>query len=249
MGLIASIITVFYGPGATGSGISQIIGYVMGVNYPMTINLKTLVTKILGVIFAVSASLCLGKEGPLAHIGANLGALTLYFLDCQKFLRNDHKRRHFIAAGASAGVSVAFGAPIGGALFIFENTKASTFWKFSLLWKTFFSCSIAVATLAFLEAAIHGHFESWTASTVKFGKVKVADISPSDVLPGAIILGIVSGLLGSLFININTRVNRLRTKKRWLKPFDTVALCVVTASCFYWSPYLMQSCVPSENGY
>jgi H+/Cl- antiporter ClcA len=49
-------------------------------------------------------------------------------------MQNDYFRRHFIAAGASAGVSIAFGAPIGGALFMFELTKMNSFWKFNLIW-------------------------------------------------------------------------------------------------------------------
>jgi H+/Cl- antiporter ClcA len=109
-------------------------------------------------------------------------------------------------------VACAFGAPIGGALFIFELSKPNPFWKFSMLWKTFFSCSMAVFFLAMLEATTHGKFKNWTASALKFGKVRIEDITPSDVLPGAIILGAISGLLGPLFINVNTRVNALRAK-------------------------------------
>ena len=129
------------------------------------------------------------------------------------FLHNDHKKRQFISAGTSAGVACAFGAPIGGALFIYELSKPNPYWKFSMLWKTFFSCGMAVFFLALLEAgATHGHFSTWTASALKFGKVRIADITPSDVLPGAIILGVISGLLGPFFININTRVNAFRAK-------------------------------------
>ena len=35
-----------------------------------------------------------------------------------------------IAAGAACGISVAFGAPIGGALFAYEISKPNTFWTF-----------------------------------------------------------------------------------------------------------------------
>jgi chloride channel 7 len=121
LGVVSCTLTTFWGPGASGSGVAEIIGYVNGINYPQCISIPTLITKIFGVVLAIAGTLCVGKEGPLAHIGANLGAVTLYaFGDRLKFLHNDHKKRQFIAAGASAGVSVAFGAPIGGALFFFE---------------------------------------------------------------------------------------------------------------------------------
>jgi|TARA_B110000285_G_C15114209_1_gene613088 H+/Cl- antiporter ClcA len=79
-----------------------------------------------------------------------------------------------------------------------------------MLWKTFFSCSCAVFCLAVFEAMTHGHLDHWTASSLKFGKVRVEDVTPSDVIPGAIILGVISGLLGPLFINVNTRINGFR---------------------------------------
>ena len=71
---------------------------------------------------------------------------------------------------------------------------------------------MAVFFLAVFEASTHGEFDSWTASALKFGKVRIEDITPSDVLPGALILGVVSGLLGALFVNVNTRVNAFRAK-------------------------------------
>ena len=53
-----------------------------------------LITKIIGVTFAVCGRLAVGKEGPLAHIGAVVGALVLYIPGPQfEFLRND-KSKH-----------------------------------------------------------------------------------------------------------------------------------------------------------
>ena len=60
-------------------------------------------------------------------------------------------KRHLIAAGTSAGVSAAFGAPIGGALFAYEISKPNTFWRFSVIWKVYCSCAVAVLVLALLH--------------------------------------------------------------------------------------------------
>lgn len=153
---LASAMTTYYGPGASGSGVAELIGYMNGVNYPEFIGINTLITKVVGVTLAVTGKLCVGKEGPLAHIGANIGIMVLYIPGLGfEFLRNDDKKRQYIAAGASAGVSAAFGAPIGGALFCYEMSKPNTFWKFSMIWRVFFACSVGNLTLAILKALRH----------------------------------------------------------------------------------------------
>ena len=104
--LVASILTVYWGPGALGSGIPEIISYMNGVNYPSVIGFQTFVTKIIGNTLAVSGGLCIGKEGPLAHIGANIGVITAYLpLPHYIHLRNDKTKRHLIAAGTQEVLS------------------------------------------------------------------------------------------------------------------------------------------------
>ena len=127
--VMSCIVTTWWGTGASGSGVAEIIGYVNGVNYPDCIGVKTVITKIFGVVLAVAGGLTVGKEGPLAHIGGNLGAMAAY-LPGLAFMRNDWKKRDYVAAGASAGVSIAFGAPIGGALFLYELSRGNPFWTF-----------------------------------------------------------------------------------------------------------------------
>ena len=75
---LGSSLTVLWGPGATGSGVAELIAYLNGVNYPDYFGVRTFVTKIVGVILAVVGGLIVGKEGPLAHIGANIGAFCTY---------------------------------------------------------------------------------------------------------------------------------------------------------------------------
>ena len=83
--IIASSLTVYLGPGANGSGIAEIMAMLNGVNYPGYISYASLFTKIFGVILAISASLCVGKEGPLAHIGAIVANIVIYEIPIDKF--------------------------------------------------------------------------------------------------------------------------------------------------------------------
>jgi len=247
LAVLAATLTTYWGPGAAGSGVAEVIGYVNGVNYPETISVRSLFTKIFGVVLAIAGSLCIGKEGPLAHIGANWGAAVIYMGgEHSKFLQNDQKKRYFIAAGSSAGVSLAFGAPIGGALFIFELSK-NPFWKFSLLWKTFLASSSAVFFLALFESIVHSKTAHWTSSVLKFGEIRTSDVTPTDIIPGAIIIGAICGLLGAFFISVNTKINVYRAKyitAKWQKLIDAFVFAFATATCFYWASNLFQSCVP-----
>jgi len=92
--LCACLLTLYVGPGANGSGIAEIMGLLNGINYPNAIGLRTLFVKCFGTVFAVSGGLAIGKEGPLAHIGANIGALVAH-LPIKGFysLRNDVIKR------------------------------------------------------------------------------------------------------------------------------------------------------------
>lgn len=78
-----------------------------------------------------------------------------------------------MAAGTSAGVAAAFGAPIGGALFAYELSKTTSYWTFSMLWKTFTTCAFAVLILGILQTLTlaKNYKEGFSGSTIKFGNV------------------------------------------------------------------------------
>ena len=76
--LTATLLTVYVGPGANGSGVAEIMGLLNGVNYKGVISMRTGFVKVVGVVLAVVGSLCVGKEGPLAHIGAVVAIIVIY---------------------------------------------------------------------------------------------------------------------------------------------------------------------------
>lgn len=68
---------------------------------------------------AVASNLSLGKEGPLVHISSCCG--NVFASRFPKYSKNEAKKREVLSAAAAAGVSVAFGVPIGGVLFSLEE--------------------------------------------------------------------------------------------------------------------------------
>jgi len=173
---LASILTIYVGPGANGSGIAEIFAILNGVNYPRFVEWRSLFIKCFCVIFGIVGSLCIGKEGPLAHIGGVIALCVIYYLPIKEFdyFKNDVSSREFLAGGVSAGVSAAFGAPIGGTLFAYELSSPTTFWTFSLIWRVFFCCSLSTFTLSILSQIKDDtiiDLKLTSAGTLKFGSL------------------------------------------------------------------------------
>ena len=109
-------------------------------------DLVTAACKGISVIFAASASLPIGLEGPLIFIGLSIGehACRLLRIPRGRFpsLRTDRARRDFCAVGTACGVSAAFYAPIGGVLFALE--EGASFWSQVLMWQCFAAASVTL---------------------------------------------------------------------------------------------------------
>lgn len=149
-----------------------------------------------------------------------------------------------MAAGAGVGVAVAFGAPIGGVLFAYETSKAMNFWTFGIAWRTFLSTSIAVFVLTILEAAKSGDF----SNIVNGGLLKFASITNNDYnLAGYIVfivIGILGGLLGSLYIFINSNLAKFRKyvlKEKWMKILEAMIISFVGGTIIFFLPSMFSS--------
>ena len=105
---------------AAGSGIPEIKTILSGFVIPNFLDFKVLAVKAVGAVFAVATGMCLGKEGPFVHISTCVSYLVgMHF---PKYRENGRKMRELLSAGCASGLSVAFGAPIGGVLFAYEVT-------------------------------------------------------------------------------------------------------------------------------
>src|SRR5271170_1535682 len=103
-----------FSPYASGSGIPQVEGALTGDLPPAPPRL--LPVKFLGGLLAIGAGMALGREGPSVQMGAVVAELVGKW-----FRRSWPDSRTLLAAGAGAGLAVAFNAPIAGAVFVLEE--------------------------------------------------------------------------------------------------------------------------------
>ncbi len=147
-----------------------------------------------------------------------------------------------MAVGIAAGVSAAFGAPIGGSLFAYEISKPNTFWSFSLTWKVFFASTISTFTLSVFKQIYDGLFPISVSSNdiIKLGSSDLE--SPAlDSVFAAVVLGFVGGLMGATFIIVNNQVNIMRKKylkEKWMKVTESIVLVFLTVTAMYFAVYI-----------
>lgn len=104
----------------------------------------TLVIKVVGLSLSVASGLALGKEGPLVHVAVCVGNLVQN-LFAGSSIASQAKLRQVLSAACAAGVSVAFGAPVGGVLFSLE--EVSYYFADSTMFRSFVCAMIAALSL------------------------------------------------------------------------------------------------------
>nr|XP_024217492.1 H(+)/Cl(-) exchange transporter 7-like [Halyomorpha halys] len=219
---------------------------------PHVVEVKVLIVRMLSTILTCVGGLAGGKEGPMIHSGAIVGgSLATLWLPCLgphsvlHYFRQDHEKRDFVAGGSAAGVAAAFGAPVGGVLLSLE--EGTSFWSLSLIWKIFLSSMVATFTLNLSLSAVEGHPGQLThPGLLFFGRLNDT-ITKYEVfeLPIFILMGVIGGLLGAIFVAINMRLMVFRMKhikKKWMKLLEVLFVGFLTATCGMASIYTLDYC-------
>jgi len=216
---------------AAGSGIPEIKTILSGFVIPHFLDLKVLIVKAVGATFAVATGMCLGKEGPFVHISTCAGYLiaTLF----PKYRDNGRKMREMLSVACSSGLSVAFGAPIGGVLFSYE--EISTYFPRKVLWRAFLCSLTAAVVLKALNP-------NGTGKIVLFETHYGVDYDPIHYLV-FISLGIAGGLFGGIFCKANFLWSKTFRKYSIIKDhpvFELSLVVLVTALLQYPNPLIRE---------
>ncbi len=105
-------------PAAAGSGIPQVKGMIL---YGLRIRaVPVLVVRFVGGTLGSLVGLSLGREGPSVQIGATAAQGVSRIAGAGRL-----ERDHLVSAGAAAGLSAAFNAPLSGMVFALEELHRS----------------------------------------------------------------------------------------------------------------------------
>ena len=195
MGYLAGWAVELLSPAAAGGGIPQVKAAL--ARYPIKLNLRVALVKMLGTIFVLGAGLTLGRRGPTVHIGAALAAQISSWLP-----NSPTNRRQTIAAGAAAGLAAGFNTPIAGVLFVVEELMRDAS---GLTLETAIAASFTGAVVSRMFDSSDLNLPQVLLDTTRRGSFTLNEI------PFYLLLGILAGILGGLFnrgVIFGVRFNR-----------------------------------------
>jgi CIC family chloride channel protein len=201
LGAAAGFLVKRFAPEAGGSGIPFVKAVLLGIR-PMRW-LRLILVKFAGGVLAIGGGLSLGREGPTVQMGAAVGEAMAKLL---------HKGRRgeaqLVAAGAGAGLSAAFNAPLAGFFFVIEELR-----------RELSPLTTATALVSCVVANVVARIQ--IGDRPSFLVVEYSP-PPLQALPVAVLVGLAAGLVGALWnagllrsLDAWARIDRVPA---WLRP-------------------------------
>lgn len=211
----ASTMVLSYAPYSRLSGIAEIKTILSGYVMHGLLGFNTLVIKALGLCFIEGAGIWAGQEGPLVHIACCCCNMVLNVL--KPFPPNEAKKREMLSAAAAAGISVAFGSPVGGVVFTLE--VLSYYATDIIMWHGFVCATVAAVCLQWMDP-----FR--TSQLVLFQVTYDRNFHRFELIPFAFI-GVLGGLYGSAMIKLNMIFARWRNSNLVFTMYPRVEVTLV----------------------
>jgi CIC family chloride channel protein len=201
LGIVGAGVAVWlvrrFAPEAAGSGIPHLKAVVLGERQ-MTWR-RLLPVKFVAGVLGIGGGLALGREGPTIQMG---GATGLMVSEWFRVKPGEGERRALIGAGAGAGLSAAFNAPLAGLVFVLEELQGS-----------FTPVVFVAAFLASVTADVVGR-----VITGEMPVFPLRDMPAPTVhaVPVALAVGLVCGFGGILFNrSLLKTLDLFERVKRW----------------------------------
>ncbi|KAJ3721010.1 Cl-channel protein [Lentinula raphanica] len=214
----AAFLVNAYAPYAFHTGIPEIKAILGGYVFDAFLTPWTLLIKALGLALAVASGLSLGKEGPLVHVACCMAYMFSRFF--KQFKHSEAQKRKLLAAAAAAGVSVAFGSPLGGVIFCLEELDTFAL-ESDVMWRGFVASAIAAVSLQYIDPF-------GTSKLVLFQVTSGGDTWRAFELIPWLTLGVIGGVLGSFLIKLNVDIALYR-RNSILNEYPILEVATVSA--------------------
>ncbi|WP_429300517.1 chloride channel protein [Paraburkholderia sp. GAS199] len=212
-------ITRAFFQGAEGSGIPQVIAALHGPSEiaARLLTLRILVGKILVSFLAILGGFTIGREGPTIHVGAALMYnLRVFYPKRFQAMRGATLEKRLALAGAAAGLSAAFNAPLAGVVFAIEELTRSFSQRTSGVLIT------AIIFAGVVSLSIQGNY-------TYFGTIDIGGRFPDLLAVAVLLTGVLTGVAGGVFcwLLLNTRrwMPARLLRLREMRPVVFGALC------------------------
>jgi chloride channel 2 len=224
---------------AKGSGTPEMKTILAGTMILGPLSVRCFVAKLLGLVFGMGAGLSIGKEGPFIHMACILGYQLTGFKYFQTIRKNERLLRQMIAAAVSAGITAAFGAPVGGVLFGIEVTV--TYYFVNNLWRSYLCAIICIFVSKYLSITSEAElFERTELSAAKF---------TVESLFWFAVLGVLCGMGGVVFVYAVSKFQKLfnYTLKHVSAYILGSSVVVLTVLVFFPLPFMQYDDIQVSN--
>ncbi|KEF59453.1 chloride channel 3 [Exophiala aquamarina CBS 119918] len=199
----AAVLVKHYSLYARHSGIPEIKVVLGGFVMKRFLGGWALVIKSVGLCLAVASGMWLGKEGPFVHLACCCANIVMK--PFESLSQNEARKREVLSAAAASGISVAFGSPIGGVLFSLE--QLSYYFPDKTMWQSFVCAMVAAVTLQAINPFHTGKIVLY--------QVTYSEAWHSFEIVPFVLLGVIGGIYGGLFIKLNMLFARLRKSQHY----------------------------------
>jgi H+/Cl- antiporter ClcA len=219
--ILATFVVKKLAPDAKGSGIPQVLAAIEKTKIQnmddaawktSLVSLRTAAIKVISSSLGILGGASIGREGPTVQIAASGFAWIGHRI--RKFAP-EIDLQSFLIAGAAAGVAAAFNTPIAGIAFALEEIADGMFGPFRQI------VMLAVIIAGVIAQGLSGNY-------LYFGQPANLKVPVLLLLPEALVIGILGGILGGFFAKLLAYPKLTRLPQHWiLRAFLCGAICSV----------------------
>jgi len=210
-----------FAPEAQGHGVPEVITAV--ARHDGVIRPRVALVKILASGFCIGTGGSIGREGPIVQIGSSLGSMA-----GQWFKLSPRHIKVLVAAGAAAGISATFNAPLAGVMFASEIILGS-----------FAVESLAPIVVASVLADVVQTQVGEHGTNPAFRHLHYTFQSPWTELPSYAALGLLCGLGAVAFTKLLYRVEDVSQRflpRWWMRAVVLGGLVGVAGAVYPFTP-------------